>query len=203
MNLLLAQALADELRAKDYEVILTRTDDTFIPLEGRSALANRYNADLFISIHCNASLSPKLKGFEVYFLSETASDPHADAVARAENAPLALEGKAVPSQAQLQSLLHSLVRNSNINESSVLGALIDRDASKMSGEPSLGVKQAAFYVLRGAEMPAVLIEAGFLTNRSDEKDLLNPSFRQKLVAGIVHAVEGYDQRKVKERGGRN
>ena len=112
MNLILAQDLADTLRDKyDYEVLLTRTDDTFIPLEERARLANRHEADLFISIHCNASLSSKMKGFEVYFLSETASDPHADAVARLENAPLALDGRCKPpSPTQVNAVLHQVAR---------------------------------------------------------------------------------------------
>jgi N-acetylmuramoyl-L-alanine amidase len=77
--------------------------------------------------------------------------------------------------------------------------MVDREVGQSLGENTLGVKQAAFYVLRGAEMPAVLIETGFLSNKSEEKDLLNPSFRQKLVSGIVEAIKDYDKRKQKER----
>jgi len=200
MNLQMAQRLADTLRDHyHYEVLLTRTDDTFIPLERRAALANSQNADLFISIHCNASLSSKLKGFEVYFLSERASDPHADAVARFENAPLALEGKPVPSPNQVAAVLRSLVKTANINEASALGSLIDRHVGERLSEPSLGVKQAAFYVLRGAEMPAVLVETAFLTNPKEEKLLQNESFRQKFVEGLAAGVAAYDERKQKER----
>ena len=200
VNLLFAQDLADALRDRGgYEVLLTRTDDTFIPLAQRAQLANRHDADLFISIHCNASLSPKLKGYEVYFLSETASDPHADAVARQENAALALEGNDTPTPRQVDAVLRSLVKNANINESSSLAALMDRHLGKRLPEPSLGVKQAAFYVLRGAEMPAVLIETGFLTNPNEEKLLQNASFRKRLVDGIEAGVEAYDERKQKER----
>jgi N-acetylmuramoyl-L-alanine amidase len=200
MNLQIAQMLAEALRERyNYEVLLTRTDDTFIPLERRASLANRQNADLFISIHCNASLSSKLKGFEVYFLSEHASDPHADAVARFENAPLALEGRAIPSPGQVTAVLRSLVKTANINEASALGSLIDRQVSDRLSEPSLGVKQAAFYVLRGAEMPAVLLETAFLTNPKEEKLLQDPSFREKFVAGIAAGVAAYDERKQKER----
>src|SRR5258708_20704196 len=101
-------------------------DDTLIRLEERARLANRHNADFFISIHCNASLSSKLKGFEVYFLSEESSDSHADAVARLENASLALEGKPVPSPREVKAVLRSLVKNANINEASILGSLIAR-----------------------------------------------------------------------------
>jgi N-acetylmuramoyl-L-alanine amidase len=201
LNLLMAQELAETLREREgYEVILTRTDDSFVTLDARAELANKYNADLFISIHCNASLSPKLRGLEVYFLSEQASDPHADAVARTENASLALEGKAAPTSGQLQAVLRSLVKNANINESSALGALIDQRVGKELGQMTLGVKQAGFYVLRGAEMPAVLIEAGFLSNKAEEKLLNKSAYRKKLMQGVVKAVQLYDQRKQKERG---
>jgi N-acetylmuramoyl-L-alanine amidase len=174
-------------------------DDTFIPLAARAALANRQNADLFISIHCNASLSSKLKGFEVYFLSETASDPHADAVARLENAPLALEGKTVPTPNQVTAVLRSLVKTANINEASALGSLIDHHLGRRLSEPSLGVKQAAFYVLRGAEMPAILIETGFLSNAEEERLLQNDAFRKKLIEGIAAGILAYDDRKRQER----
>lgn len=200
INLLIAQDLAEALRAHDaYEVLLTRTDDTFVPLEARSALANSQNADLFISLHCNASLSSRLKGYEVYFLSERASDPHADAVARFENAPLALEGKQVPSPNQVAAVLRSLVKTANINEASALGTLMDRRMGERLSEPSLGVKQAAFYVLRGAEMPAILVETAFLTNANEERLLQDASFRGKVVAGIQAAIANYDERKHKER----
>lgn len=201
INLLIARELADALREKQgYEVLLTRMDDSFVPLAERAEIANRHNADLFISVHCNASLSSKLKGFEVYFLSEDASDARADATARLENAPLALEGKSVPTPGQLQAVLRSLVKNANINEASALGALIDRHVADRTAEPSLGVKQAAFYVLRGAEMPAVLIETGFLTNPKEERLLQSASFRKKLVNGILAGIAAYDVRKQKERG---
>ena len=201
VNLIVAQELADALRdTQGYEVLLTRMDDTFIPLEEiEPKLANKYNADLFISLHCNASLSPKLKGFEIYFLSEKASDPHADAVARLENAPLALEGKSAPTPRQLENLLRSLVKNSNINESSALGSLIDHQVGNHLSEPALGVKQAGFYVLRGAEMPALLVEMAFLSNPDEEKLLQNASFRSELVQGLVAGISAYDEKKQKER----
>src|SRR5258708_32045424 len=140
--------LADALREKDFEVLLTRTDDTFIPLRERAALANRYKADLFISVHCNASLSSKMNGFEVYILSEKASDPHAAAVARLENASLELEGKS-PS-APVQAVLRSLVKNANINRSAQLGGIMDRQVGEQLSQNKTGLQQAAFYVLRGA-----------------------------------------------------
>lgn len=200
LNLLMAQELADALREKhDFEVLLTRMDDTFVPLSDRALLANRHNADLFISIHCNASLSSKLNGFEVYFLSEKASDSHADAVARLENAVLALEGKEVPSTSQVQAMLRSLVKNANINDASALGSLVDRHVGERLSASSLGVKQAAFHVLRGAEMPAILIETGFLSNAKEERRLLDSAYRRQLISGIIAAILAYDDRKQKER----
>ena len=200
INLLMAKELADALREKDgYEVLLTRMDDSFIPLERRSELANSNKADLFISLHCNASLSSRLKGFEVYFLSEDSSDPHANAVARQENASLALEGKSAPSPRKLAAVLRSLVKNANINEASALGSMVDRHVAERLSQPHLGVKEAAFYVLRGAEMPAILIETAFLSNANEERLLRNSSFRRKLIQGIEAAIVEYDQRKVKER----
>lgn len=200
INLRVALDLAETMRSTyGYEVLLTRMDDTFIPLEQRARLANKYNGDLFVSLHCNASESRKRQGFEVYFLSERASDPHSDDVARFENAVLALEGKEVPSPSRVKQVLRSLEITANINESSAVGALIDRHLADRLSEPSLGVKQAAFYVLRGAEMPAVLIEMAFISNRSQEALLQSAAFRKKMVEGIGAGIAAYDLRKQKER----
>lgn len=197
INLWMARELAEELRAKDFEVLLTRTDDTFIPLGDRTALANKYKADLFISLHCNASLTPSLNGFEIYFLSENASNPHAEAVARLENAALELEGKK-PSSA-VQSVLQSLAKNAMLNRSAQLGALINREVTGQLSQVDLGVKQAAFYVLRGAQMPAVLVELGFLTNRKEERLLLNESYRRKLSGAIAKSILEYDRKQQAEQ----
>lgn len=200
INLRVALDLAETLRSTyGYEVLLTRMEDTFIPLEERARLANKYNGDLFVSLHCNASESRKRQGFEVYFLSERASDPHSDDVARFENAVLALEGKEVPSPSRVKQVLRSLEITANINESSAVGALIDRHLAERLSEPSLGVKQAAFYVLRGAEMPAVLIEMAFISNRAQEELLQTAAFRKKMVEGIGAGIAAYDLRKQKER----
>jgi len=134
----------------------------------------------------------------VYFLSERASDSHADAVARLENAVLAYEGKEIPSPNRVNQVLRSLVKTANINEASALGSLLDRHLAERLVEPSLGVKQAAFYVLRGAEMPAVLIETGFISNGHEEQLLENDGFHRKLIEAITAGVLAYDERKMKE-----
>ncbi len=192
VNLWMGQELADALREKDFEVLLTRTDDTFIPLRERAALANRYKADLFISVHCNASLSSKMNGFEVYILSEKASDPHAAAVARLENASLELEGKS-PS-APVQAVLRSLVKNANINRSAQLGGIMDRQVGEQLSQNKTGLQQAAFYVLRGAVMPAILIELGFLSNKVEERHLEDPTYRKKLIQAIETSIVEFDKK---------
>ncbi len=200
INLRMALELAESLRETyGYEVLLTRMEDTFITLEERPRLANKHNGDLFISLHCNASPSRKRQGFEVYFLSERASDSNADAAARLENAVLSLEGKEVPSPNRVKQVLRSLEITANINEASVAGALIDKHLGERLSEPSLGVKQAAFYVLRGAEMPAVLVEMAFISNSQEEKMLQSASFRKKVVEGVGAGIAAYDLRKQKER----
>jgi N-acetylmuramoyl-L-alanine amidase len=196
VNLWMGQELADALRDQDFEVLMTRTDDTFIPLAHRTALANRYKADLFISLHCNASLSNKLSGFEVYILSEKASDPHAAAVARLENSALELEGKAPP--APVQAVLRSLTKNAHINLAAQLGGIMDREVSEQLSIENAGLQQAAFYVLRGAEMPAVLVELGFLSNKAEEKKLKNKSYREKLIKAIAASIVEFDKKHQKK-----
>jgi N-acetylmuramoyl-L-alanine amidase len=143
-------------------------------------------------VHCNASISSKLNGFEVYFLSESASSPHAEAVARLENASLEFEGKK-PSN-EVQAVLQSLVKNANINKAAQLGAIIDRQVARQLSQVDLGVKQAAFYVLRGAQMPAVLVELGFLSNRKEERLLENPSYRKRLIKAMETSILEYDRK---------
>lgn len=197
ITLRVSQELAELLRARDYEVLLTRTDDSFVPLSERAKLANAHEADLFLSIHCNASDSGRLKGFEVYFLSEKASDPRADAIARFENAPLALEGGAPAPDDRLSRLLRSMVKTEHINDSSELGALVHQHLSRRLSTDALGVKQAAFYVLRDAEMPAILIETGFLTNSKEGKRLNKAAYQRKIAEGVADAVDAYAARRMK------
>jgi N-acetylmuramoyl-L-alanine amidase len=97
------------------------------------------------------------------------------------------------------AVLRSLVKTANINEASALGVLVDRRLGEHLSEPSLGVKQAAFYVLRGAEMPAILIETAFLSNKKEEQLLQDASFRRKFAQGLAEGISAYDERKQKER----
>jgi N-acetylmuramoyl-L-alanine amidase len=173
------------------KVILTRNDDTFIPLAVRTQMANEKKADLFISIHVNASLSPKTKGFEIYFLSEKASDKEAEAVANMENSVIAMEEQS-PKLNELTSILWSMTLNKYMNNSSLLCSLISREVTLMHlGIQNRGVKQAAFHVLRGTKMPAVLVELGFLSNKGEERKLKNRNFRKKMTEAIYKGIFRY------------
>ena len=169
---------------KNYKVILTRDDDTFIPLVERANIANKNKADLFISIHCNANLKRSASGFEIYFLSENASDSTAISTETLENSVIALEDKSDEKKTVLQNMLWSMVVNEYINESSELSSFIVSEASGRLKIPNNGIKQANFYVLRGTQMPSVLVECAYLSNYSEEAKLQTSNF-QKSVADSI------------------
>ena len=195
-----AKRLAKIIKKKMHiKVILTRNDDTFIPLAVRTQMANEKKADLFISIHVNASLSPETKGFEVYFLSEKASDKEAEAVANMENSVIAMEEPS-PKLNELTSILCSMTLNKYMNNSSLLCSLISREVTLMRlGIQNRGVKQAAFHVLRGTKMPAVLVELGFLSNKGEERKLKNRNFRKKMTEAIYKGIFRYKKQLASKR----
>ena len=190
----IAHKLAKELHKNlKTRVILTRYHDIFLPLADRTAIANREKADLFISIHCNASLKSRTKGFEVYFLSDEASDEEAQAVANMENAVMALEER-TEERNELSSILWSLAMNEFMNESSELCSFVSSEVDKyLRIVDNRGVKQAGFTVLRGAKMPAILVEVGFISNRSEEKKLRSSKFQKNLVESVCVGVEKYKE----------
>lgn len=195
INLLVATELRNLLKDEDiFDVLMTRTSDFFIPLADRSKAANDFKADLFISIHANASRDRREKGFEVYFMSENASDPWAAEVADYENSVVGLEeSEAAYDPAAL--LLHNLARNEYVNEGSQLAGLVSREMEKSTPFVNRGVKQAAFYVLRGTYCPGILAEVGFMTNAKDQKDLNDKKVRAKLASAIYKGVLKYAQMK--------
>lgn len=195
INLLAAKELAKLLRQEPrFDVVLTRDDDTFVPLADRSKKANDLGADLFISLHCNASPNGKEEGYEVYFLSEKASDPEAERLAEQENSVIALEGK-TQQDVEADLLLNELAKTEYVNESSELAGLINRELARRVDITDRGVKQAGFYVLRGTHAPAVLFEMAYVTNRKDEARLESKRFRHKLELGVFSGIEDYARRK--------
>ncbi|MEI7481678.1 MAG: N-acetylmuramoyl-L-alanine amidase [Elusimicrobiota bacterium] len=195
INLLMAKELYNIFKDEDiFDVILTRDSDVFVPLNKRPDIANNYKADIFISIHANASRDRREKGFEVYFMSENASDPWAAEVADYENSVVGLEDSAEPSDASAM-LLHSLARNEYVNEGSQLAGLISKELEKSTPFVNRGVKQAAFYVLRGTYTPGVLVELGFMTNTRDQKDMNDKKVRAKAANAIYKGIMKYVQLK--------
>jgi len=182
--------LAVHLRKKlGATVILTREGDTFLPLEERTAIANTNSADLFISLHINAHPSPDIRGFETYFLNLT-TNAEAMRVAARENATSSHQ------LSELQDILSDIMRNSKINESSRLADRVHEsiDSGLVQsgfGVKDMGVKQAPFYVLIGAEMPAILIEIAFISNPDDADLLGDDVFIDKLAERISDGISEY------------
>ncbi len=180
-----ARKLAKKLREEySYDVILTRDRDIFIPLEERTAIANTSKADLFISIHANAAPSPKVRGVETYFLNLT-TNADAMRVAARENATTA------NNMSDLQDILSDLLNNAKLNESAKLAKQVQANMANGLNLKSLGVKQAPFYVLIGAQMPAILTEISFLSNPQEAEKLKNDSFLSAVADQIVTGVSYY------------
>ena len=171
------------------QVIYTRHDDTFIPLQQRTAIANEAKADLFISIHANSSPNPDTRGVETYYLNFDTS-PASMEVASRENA------RSDESIHDLEGLLQKIARNDKIEESKELAGDIQDSLSQRlqyvsQSERNRGVKKAPFVVLIGAEMPSVLAEISFVSNPSDEHLLRNQNQRQRIADGLYRGVTEY------------
>lgn len=170
-------------------VLLTREDDTFIPLEERTAFANANNADLFISIHTNSSPRRQLMGIETYLL-DLSSDPHAMETAARENMGT------LSSTSDLEKILKDLMFSLKKEESLLFAhlvqdSIIDSLSPRYRDVINLGVKQAPFYVLIGANMPSILAEVSFISNPTEERRLRNTDYRQKIAEGLFQAVKRY------------
>ena len=185
LTLQLARTLRTQLQRRlPVRVILTRNEDAELPLDTRVAVANQQKADLFISLHLNASPGGGAQGAETYFLSLVASDERAAAAARSENAggdPLT----------DLQLILWDLAQSHHMSESQRLAGLIQEELNEALELRNRGVKQAPFRVLMGAAMPAVLVELGFLSNPREEERLADPLYRSRLAGALVDAVIRY------------
>jgi N-acetylmuramoyl-L-alanine amidase len=171
-----------------YEVLMTRDSDEFIPLEQRTAYANSNSADLFVSVHVNSSRNKKARGIETYYLN-FATTPEAMEVAARENAI------AEKNMGELQKLTTAIAMNSKIEESRDFANLIQTnlvDQLKRQYQiSSLGVKQAPFYVLIGAQMPSILAEISFISNDRESTLLAKPDYRQSIAEGIAKGVKIY------------
>lgn len=178
------------------EVFLTRERDIFIPLEERTAMANRKNADLFVSIHANASPRREAKGIETYLLNWN-DDEEAIRVAARENAISLKKMRAMNRQVDIVDVIKSdLIRENKRDESIKLANYIQRSLiSNLDSDTkhvlNLGVKQALFYVLFGAKMPSVLVEVSFISNPEEERLLSNDAYRTEIAKGIAKGLNTY------------
>jgi N-acetylmuramoyl-L-alanine amidase len=171
------------------EVLLTRRTDAYVALEERTAIANRQQADLFLSIHVNASRNTKTRGVETYFLN-FATTQDAETVAARENAASGRNMNNLP------GLIRSITLNNKRDESQEFATLVQRALVMeldSEGLQDLGVKQAPFVVLIGAEMPSILAEVAFITNRRDQQLLEKASHRQEIAEALLAGVLQYQQ----------
>lgn len=171
------------------EVVFTRRDDTFIPLETRTSIANQEQADLFVSVHANSSHDPDARGVETYYLNFTSS-PEALEVAARENAA---SDKSIH---ELQDLVKKIALKEKIEESREFAADVQQSlhtglAAKSPGIRDRGVKKAPFVVLIGANMPSILAEISFISNPGDEKHLRSPDYRQRIAESLYRGISRY------------
>lgn len=177
-------------------VVLTRNDDSVVPLDQRTAIANQYKADLFLSVHLNASVQRGARGSETYFLSLEASDDLARNAAERENAAASTEAGGSQSQplgtsSDLRLILWDLAQQDYLAESSRLAELVQEEMNEASGIQSRGVKQAPFKVLVGATMPAALVEVAFISNPEEEAKLKDDAFQNQIAETLLRGVERY------------
>jgi N-acetylmuramoyl-L-alanine amidase len=184
-----AKRVRDILQKENYEVLMTRDKDVFIPLEERTALANTKGADLFLSVHVNAHPKPWVKGVETFYLN-LAANSEAMRVAALENATSSR------SMSEMEGILSGLMQNTKIDESSLLAEFVQTSMSEGLRQYSikdLGVKKAPFYVLIGAQMPAVLAEISFISNKNEAELLKNDAYLQAVAEQIAVGVIAYTE----------
>jgi N-acetylmuramoyl-L-alanine amidase len=186
----LANLVAEKVRRElKCQAILTRSSDISLPLEKRTAIANIKKADLFISLHLNAHKYKKIRGVETYFLNIALDDDAMNLAAR-ENAT------SRKNISDLQMILNDLMLNTKINESNRLAGFVQKGLvkelqSRYKKIRSRGVRQAPFYVLIGAEMPAVLVEVGYITNTMENRRFKGETYLKRAASGIVKGIDTY------------
>jgi N-acetylmuramoyl-L-alanine amidase len=192
LNLKISKQVQGILQSRyHYKVIMTRKDDTFIELKDRGKIANKHNADLFISIHANAANRKSAKGIETYYLGSGSSEQALETAER-ENGDLV---HSVADDA-VQEILASLISTTKINDSSRLAAIVQNRlhktmSKKYSGVHNLGVKEGPFFVLHDTNMPSILVEVGFVTNRKEGRYLKGKVYQKWLAESIAQGIHEY------------
>ena len=186
IGLKLRDLLKEEL---GLDVVMTRSTDVFIPLEERTGIANKVNADLFVSVHANAALNRGASGIETYYLNLAKTEKAAQLAAK-EN------GTTLDKVSVLQAILFDLMANYKLNDSAHLADEVQRSLhGRIRGSHAdvrnLGVKQGPFYVLVGATMPSILVETAFVSNPQEEARLTDPAYQDQTAEGIMEGIRGY------------
>jgi N-acetylmuramoyl-L-alanine amidase len=186
IGLKLRDLLKEELGV---DVVMTRSTDVFIPLEERTAIANKVGADLFLSVHANAAPNRSAAGIETYYLNLAKTDKVAQLAAK-EN------GTSLDKVSVLQAILFDLMANYKLNDSAHLADEVQKTLHKKirthySDVKNLGVKQGPFYVLVGASMPSILVETAFLSNSTEESRLKDAAYQDMTANGILEGVRNY------------
>lgn len=184
----MAKKLKEEMGV---QVVLTRTDDRFIPLEDRTAIANAEEADLFVSLHMNASPNSEAKGLETYYLDNTTDEASLRLAAR-ENST------SRKNVSDLQFILSDMTQNMKLEDSITLAhrlhqSLVDSMSKRLTDVKDLGVKKALFYVLVGARMPSVLVEMFFITNKTEGRVMSQESYQNTVVDALYDGIVKYKE----------
>jgi N-acetylmuramoyl-L-alanine amidase len=189
LTMAVARRLVSELRARGHAVRLTRNDDEGRALTDRTAIANRLEAEVFVSLHANASTFSSVRGSETYYMSldDEATDEASAATARLENEA----GGEVGERSDLDLILWDLAQASVLNESAGLAVAVQTRLNALLDLRDRGVKQAPFVVLTGATMPAILVEVGFLSNPAEAKRLATPEHQQALARAIADGIDAF------------
>jgi len=185
--LAISRVVGEKLEAAGFEAVFTREDDRLIPLWDRAKAANTQGADLFISLHLNAARARSARGSEVYFLSLGKGDN--DELVATENAA-AGRNRGNPDSV-VAIILDDLAQKAFLQDSERLAVAVQGQLNRLSGIKERGVKQAPFIVLRGAAMPAVLVEVAFISNPREEAKLKEAAFRAKVADAITLGVRRY------------
>jgi len=199
--LAVANKLARDLRSRGLTVVMTRKDDSFVSLEERTHIANDARGDVFVSIHANAATNSHIRGIETFFLSLDATDEAARRLAERENDAFG-KGTRIPTPADdpMVAILGDLIANEHLHESQALARMAQGRLTRVDSGASRGVKQAPFVVLSGVQMPAMLVEIGFITNAREEKQLRSGAGRKAIVSALSDAVLEYGRRYDARRG---
>jgi N-acetylmuramoyl-L-alanine amidase len=201
VTLAIARAIQRELEASGrVRVMLTRTDDRFLPLPQRVAIAQRAKANLFISVHADSAPVPEARGATVYTLSEIASDREAARLAAKENKSDILAGFNVPlDNVDVADILIDLAQRETMNVSASFAAVLQREMSPKVHFKSNAHRFAGFRVLKAADVPSVLLETGYLSNGQDSEFLFSKAGQQAIAEGVSKAVEAHFMRRIAQR----